>query len=45
METLHVGLRVADLRRSPAFHEAAGSVPRTPITMFDLPDEKGACDG
>ncbi|MEO3891562.1 hypothetical protein [Nonomuraea sp. B5E05] len=45
METLYVGLRVADLKRSPPFDEAAGSVPRTPITVLDLPDERGACDG
>ncbi|MEO3801992.1 hypothetical protein [Nonomuraea sp. B1E8] len=44
MEILHVGLLVADLERSPAFHGAAGSVPRTPIIMLDLPDERGACD-
>lgn len=50
METSHVGPRVADVKGSPAFHEPIGyraveSVPRTPITMLELPDEAGATDG
>lgn len=48
MRTLHVGLRVTDLRRSLAFYtaigyEVVGSVPETSIgqlTMLKLPDDE-----